>query len=260
MNDSEMRLAQLLATLRKEGRQQSGLDPALVPQDTTAGYRVAALVERELGWKVGGWKIAAYKEEMQRALRTDAPIFGRVFSQFVRPTPVAFEHGKLLRPIAEVEFAARMGADLPARERPYTQEEVAEAVVSMHAGIEVAECRFVHDSVFPALPAILADGSGSGSIIYGPPIEDWRNRDIAGQTVVLRVDGVEKRQGTASEAIDHPLVPLTWLANKLSQLGIGLRANEYVSTGTLTGMIGARVGSTYVADYGPFGSVQASFE
>ena len=54
-------LARLLATLRREGRQQNGLDPQLVPPDNATAYRVAAMVEEELGWDVPGWKIAAMK-------------------------------------------------------------------------------------------------------------------------------------------------------------------------------------------------------
>ena len=73
-------LARLLATLRREGRQQSGLEPRLVPPDKATAYRVAQMVAEELGWEIAGWKIAAIKEEMQRALRTDSPIYGRVFA------------------------------------------------------------------------------------------------------------------------------------------------------------------------------------
>jgi 2-keto-4-pentenoate hydratase len=44
-------LARLLAALRREGRQQSGLDTRLVPSDSATAYRVAAMVEEELGWE-----------------------------------------------------------------------------------------------------------------------------------------------------------------------------------------------------------------
>ena len=72
MDESTQReLAVHLALLRKEKRAQSGLEPRLVPPDKATAYRVAALVAEELGWKVGGWKIAAMKEAMQRALRTE---------------------------------------------------------------------------------------------------------------------------------------------------------------------------------------------
>jgi 2-keto-4-pentenoate hydratase len=88
-------------------------------------------------------------------------------------------------------------------------------VASLHPGIELAECRFVHDAAFPPLTAILADGAGSDTIVYGPAIPDWQRRDIAGQEVALICNG--------TELLDHPVVPLTWLANELSRTGIASR-------------------------------------
>ena len=259
MSAAERDLAHLLSGLRREGRQQSGLDPALVPVDRDAAYRVAGLVAAELGLDVAGWKIAAAKAEMQRQLRTDAPIYGRVYAPNVRPSPVTVEHARQCSPIPEVEYVVRLGADLPPRAAPYTRDEVDVAVASLHPGIELAECRFVHDDRFPPLAAVLADGAGGGTICYGPPIEDWRRRDIAGQEVVLSCNGAARRRGTAAEALDHPLVPLTWLANELSRTGVGLAAGQVVSTGTLTGMLRPRAGETFVADFGPFGTVTATY-
>ncbi|WP_225125619.1 fumarylacetoacetate hydrolase family protein [Bradyrhizobium sp. IC3123] len=138
-------------------------------------------------------------------------------------------------------------------------DEVGDAVVSLHPGIELAECRFIHDAAFPPMPAIMADGSGSGTIVLGEPIADWRSRDVATQDVVLNCNGIERRRGSAAEAIDHPLVPLAWLANELSRTGIGLKAGQTISTGTLTGMLRPKAGETYVADFGPLGSVSATY-
>ena len=252
-------LAALLSTLRRESRQQSGLDPRLMPPDRDTAYRVARLVEEQLGWTVGGWKIAGWGAEMQRQLRTDAPIYGRVFEPMIRPTPARLEIARLCSPIPEVEYQARLGIDLPPRAKPYVVEEVTEAVASLHPGIELAECRFVHDDAFPPLPAVLADGAGASAIVYGPAIEDWKTRDIAGQEVVLLCNGTERRRGTAADALEHPMLPLTWLANELSRTGIGLRAGQMISTGTLTGMLRPRAGETYVADFGPFGRVTANY-
>jgi len=260
MDQSAQReLARLLATLRREGRQQSGLDQRLVPPDKPIAYRVARLVEEELGWDVAGWKIAAMKEGLQRELRTDSPIYGRVYDPLIKPSPVSVEHARQCSPIPEVEYQALLGADLPPREAPYSMAEVEEAIASLHPGIELAECRFVHDAAFPPLPAILADGAGSGTIVYGPPIDNWRQRDIAGQEVVLTCNGTVRRKGRAAELLDHPVVPLTWLANELSRTGIGMKAGQIVSTGTLTGMLRPKRGETFVGDFGPFGSVSATY-
>jgi 2-keto-4-pentenoate hydratase len=252
-------LVELLATLRREGRQQSGLDSRLVPPDRVTAYRIAQSVAEQLGWEVAGWKIAAMKEEMQKALRTDSPIYGRVFAPKVRVSPTTVVRAALCSPIPEVEYQALLGADLPPRAKPYTVEDAADAVASLHPGIELAECRFIHDAAFPPLTAILADGAGASTIIYGPPIEDWRTRDIATQEVVLLCNGAPRRNGTASAALDHPMVPVTWLANELSRTGIGLKAGQMISTGTLTGMLAPKAGETYVADFGSFGSVTLTF-
>jgi 2-keto-4-pentenoate hydratase len=174
-------------------------------------------------------------------------------------SPVSVEHAKLCSPIPEVEYQARLGADLPPRQKPYTLAEVTEAVASLHTGIELAECRFVHDAAFPPLAAILADGAGAGTIVCGAAIPDWNARDIAGQEVLLTCNGTPRRKGSAGEALDHPMVPLTWLANELSRTGIGMKAGQTVSTGTLTGMLRPKPGETYVADFGPFGSVTATY-
>tara|TARA_B100000676_G_scaffold26341_1_gene24077 strand:+ start:28786 stop:29571 length:786 start_codon:yes stop_codon:yes gene_type:complete len=253
-------LTRLLAALRREGRQQSGLDPELIPPDRETAYDVAHRVEEELGWAVAGWKIAATNTEMQQALRTDQPIYGRVYTPNIHPSPATSKFETLCSPIPEVEFQVRLGSDLPPREMPYSLEEVSEAVASLHPGIELAECRFSHDENFPPLPAILADGSGSATLIFGPAIENWEEKDIAGQVVTLYCDDYEKRCGTAKAAMEHPMVPLTWLANELSLTGIGMVAGQMISTGTLTGMLRPKRGQTYRADFGPFGEVIVNLE
>jgi 2-keto-4-pentenoate hydratase len=67
-----------------------------------------------------------------------------------------------------------------------------------------------------------------------------------------------RRKGTAAAALDHPMVPLTWLVNELSRTGVGLKEGQMVSTGTLTGMLAPKPGEIFIADFGPFGSVTVS--
>ncbi len=257
---SRNELATLLAALRREGRQQSGLDARLLPADNAEGYRVAQMVAVDLGWAVAGWKIAATNAEMQKALRSDSPIYGRVYAPMVKPSPFRIGHAGLCSPIPEVEYQARLGCDLLPRADRYTIEEVTAAVESLHPGLELAECRFIHDEKFPPLAAILADGAGASTIVYGPAIEDWRDADIAGQEVTLYCNGKLRRQGTAAAALEHPMVQLTWLANELSRNGVGMTSGQTISTGTLTGMVAAKPGETYLADFGPFGEVSATYE
>jgi 2-keto-4-pentenoate hydratase len=115
--------------------------------------------------------------------------------------------------------------------------------------------RFTRDDAYPPLTAVLADDSGSGSVVCGPAIADWRTRDVAGQEVVLRVDGVARRRGIARRRSRSS----AGSARQRAFLHVGMKAGELVSTGTLTGMVVARAGEEHVADYGPFGEIHVKF-
>src|SRR5437762_14199729 len=104
---AQRQLARLLAQLRRDGRPQSGLDPELVPPDKATAYRIAGMLPEELRWPMLRWKIAAAKEEMQKALRTDSPIYRRSF--FPREAPALFVDAKLPTPIPHVDYQARPG-------------------------------------------------------------------------------------------------------------------------------------------------------
>ena len=153
-----------------------------------------------------------------------------------------------------------LGNDLPPRVGTYNINEVADAVSSMHPGLELAECRFKHDKRFPPLEAILADGAGSGTLVYGPAIEDWKSADIANNEVCLFRNGNLQRKGSALTALEHPLIPLTWLAIELSRTGVGMKKGQVISTGTLTGMLSPKKGETFIADFGSLGNVSATYK
>lgn len=256
-DDGARVLADMLAAARRDGRQVAGLDPALVPADIAAGYATNALVAAALGWEVLGWKIAGTTPAMREKLRVDAPIYGRTYRRFVARSGVRIPHAELLDPLVESEFFVTLGADLPPRDAPWTMAEVAAAVASVHAGIEVAECRFPM-AALPPLPAILADGSASGRYVYGEEIADWRSR-IATMPVVLEVDGVPRRFGSGADVMGDPLAPLLWLAEERRLLGEGMRQGEMVSTGSTTGMFPVKAGQSMRAVFGDSAEVRIAF-
>jgi 2-keto-4-pentenoate hydratase len=129
------------------------------------------------------------------------------------------------------------------------------AIAAAHGGIEVAECRFPMDAL-PAMPAILADGTGNGRYVLGPEIDA---PDLAALPVTLDVDGVRRRGGTGSEAMGHPFHVLLWLAEALRRRGQGLAAGDLVSTGTCTGMLRPAAGQRLLARFGDGCEVTLAF-
>lgn len=253
------RLADLLVEARSTGRQIRDLEKGLEPPTTADGYAVNELVAKGLGWPLLGWKIAATTPVMQQRLRTSEPIYGRTFKRFETVSPARMRHAELLDPLVECEFFFRLGHALPPRPHPYGASEVADAVASVHAGVEIAECRFPLDAL-PAVPAILADGAASGRYVVGNEIADWRRRDLAAVPVELEVNGVVRRTGRGGDVMGDPLAPLVWLANARSARGDGLAAGAMVSTGTATGMLLAKAGDRMVARFDGACAVEIAFD
>ncbi|MGD9806770.1 MAG: 2-keto-4-pentenoate hydratase [Hyphomicrobiaceae bacterium] len=255
----QQRLAELLAEARREGRQLKDVPDELIPKTNAEGYQVNALVADALGWPLLGWKIAATTPVMQRRLRTNEPIYGRTFARFETHSPARFRRAELLDPLVECEFFFRLGRALPPRAEPYNPEEVADAVSIVHAGVEVAECRFGLDTL-PPIPGILADGAASGRYVVGTELSDWRGRDLSAITVTLEVNGSVRRTGSGAEVMGDPLAPLVWLANARSALGDGLAAGALISTGTATGMLLAEAGDRMIARFGGVAAVELMFD
>lgn len=252
------RLALCLADARRDARQVAPLPEDLIPATRDEGYAVNRLVAERLAWEPLGWKIAATTEAMRARLRTGVPIYGRTFRRFACLSPARFATAELLDPLVECEFFVTLARDLPPRDAPWRPAEVVDAVATVHAGIEVAECRFPMAEL-PPLPAILADGSASGRYVFGPEIAGWRD-GLAGVRVVLEVDGVARRHGAGADVMGDPLAPLVWLANERSRWGDGLRAGETVSTGSTTGMFPVRAGQRVRGVFGEGTVVEIAFD
>jgi len=198
--------------------------------------------------------VAGTTEVMRARLRMPEPIFGRSFAPLVM-APAVFDHAALLDPIVEAEFFVRLAADLPPRDAPWTEAEVAGAVAAVHAGVEVAECRFPA-AALPHFTAVLADGSGNGRYVLGPEIIGG---DLAAMPVDVAVDGMVRRRDSGAEVMGHPLRALAWLANRLPRAGSFLRAGEWVSTGTASGMLAPRPGNLVSVRFGDLPALEIRF-
>jgi 2-oxo-hept-3-ene-1,7-dioate hydratase len=53
---------------------------------------------------------------------------------------------------------------------------------------------------------------------------------------------------------------VAWLVNRLAPYGDSLAAGEVILSGSFTKPVFAEPGDTFVADYGPLGTVAISFE
>jgi len=253
----ERSLATLLTDARMHASQIDALPNDLVPRSNADGYAVAVDIADRLGWEPLGWKIAGTTQAVREKLRIDEPIYGRTYRRFAHASPCTLPHSELLDPLVECEFFVTLAQDLPWRDTPWSRDDVRSAIGTVHAGVEVAECRFPNGAL-PPLSAILADGAASGRYVFGHEIPNWRD-GLSDMAVVLDVDGQPRRHGTGHDVMGDPITPLHWLAETLRGRGMGLLSGETISTGSCTGMFPVKSGAEIVAHFGDQARVEIAF-
>jgi 2-keto-4-pentenoate hydratase len=148
----------------EEGRRMHGLPEAIRPATREEGYAIQALIERRSVKPIFGWKIAATSREGQVHVGVDGPLAGRLPAERVVGSGATLPLKNNLMKVAEIEFVFRMARDLAPRAKPYTIEEVMNAVDALHLGIEVPDSRF-EDFVTAGAPQLLADDACANYLV-----------------------------------------------------------------------------------------------
>jgi 2-keto-4-pentenoate hydratase len=259
MNQSQIdQAAALLWQTRLEQRRIDALPAHLRPQSLAEGYAIQDAMAAIAAQPVFGWKIAATSKAGQAHIGVTEPLAGRLFKNFVVADGARLPATPLHMKVMEAEFAFRMGRALPPRDTVYVQQEVCDAVASLHLAIEVPDARFERFAeIGPA--QIVADDAFAAWFILGPEVRDWRHLDLSMQKVRVHRSGMLAVEGTGAEALGDPRIALTWLANHLGARGIGLKAGDIVTTGTCITPAAVAPGDAMVAEFRDLGRVAIRF-
>jgi len=82
------------------------------------------------------------------------------------------------------------------------------------------------------VPTLLADDFFQAGFVLGTSNPDWRTLDYGALEGAIEIDGV-RASGKAADSLDA-LSAMQWLARKLAESGLKLRAGEIVLTGSFT--------------------------
>ena len=225
------------------------------PRSREDGYAIQTAIARASGQGTVGWKIAATSEAGQRHIGVDGPLAGRLLGRHVifDRTPVPFVNN--IMKVAEAEFCFCMGRDLPPRGLPYGVADVLDAVASAHPSVEVPDSRY-EDFATVGAPQLIADTACACWLAIGPAFpDDWRGIDLSAHGVDVFLGERHAASGSGKAVLGDPLVALAWLANEVGRHAGGLKAGDYVTTGTCVVPVAIRAGDTVTADYGALGKL-----
>ncbi len=248
-------LADLLWNARTSG--------GLVPPQAAAGldsieaaYRVQDRIEALAGMPRYGWKVGATSKAAQQLLDTDRPVTAPMFAPFCFDTPAEVAFFAAHNASVESEFAFRFARDLPPRRKPYSLEEVLDAVDALLPAIEIVGGRFRGGLQSIGPYRLIADMAIHTAFVSGQETTHWRGTDLRSHSVSLFKNGKLEATGTGADVLGDPLLVLHWTANHLSARGEPILAGQIVTTGTCTGLAPVSHGDSLTADFGTLGAVR----
>lgn len=239
--------ADALMAARRTRRLLDALPRSAVPADKAEAYAIQNEVARRIG-PVTAWKIGAAGPDAEPSC---APINAATLFFEVERLPADMFHVIGI----EAEIVYRFKRDLPAREEPWTREEVLDAVASVHPGFEICDTRFARYGSQDPL-SHLADQANHGALVVGPAVADWRSVDPVRQPLTLDIHGERRVEVVGGNSAGDPVRLLVWLANVGARPFGGLHAGDTVTTGSCTGTIFVEPGSRSVAAFPGLGTIE----
>lgn len=237
----------LLAT-RRGGQRPDALPEGARPKDWAEAYAIQDAVQRQLG-PIAAWKVGAPSPDAE-------PARSAIAAATLHTGPARLPAAGFNVIGMEAELAYRFATPLPPRDEPYTEEEVAAAIASIHPAIEIIDTRYAAWGAVDKLSAA-ADQMSHGALIVGPALEDWRRIVPVEQPVSLRIDGREPFETVGGNSAGDPMRLLVWMANTGSRSLGGLQAGTIVTTGSTSGTIFVDAGTRTVAEFPGIGYVEA---
>ena len=223
--------AKLLFEARKNRKHIDVLPAAALPHSEEDAALVQDAVARLTG-PVRAWKVGAANPH-SRPFR--APIHADTL--FVNPGRLSASMFSYIG--VEAEIVYKFSKDLASDNGSLRLEDVLAAVESVHPAIEIVDTRFSSLDSQPPL-AHRADQGSHGALIIGDPIADWRSMHPRQQRVVLELNGEIVSDKIDGNTAGNPENLLLWLAtNGAASLG-GIKAGQYVTTGSCSGTIMAK--------------------
>lgn len=255
IQDFAAQLAQAEAT-------KVGIDPLIVsdPEITVdeAYYIQLENIKKKLeaGQKIVGKKIGLTSVAVQKMLGVDEPDYGHLLDTMVVENGGTIDTKDMLQPKIEGEIAFILKKDLKGPN--VTAVDVIQATDYVVPALEIVDSRIQDWKI--SLRDTVSDNASSGLYVLGgkpTKLEDI-NLELVG--MALYQNGDVANTGVGAAALGNPATCVAWLANRLADYDITLKAGEVILSGALSGMVAANPGDNFVARFAHLGQVSVNFK
>ncbi|WP_207002171.1 2-oxo-hept-4-ene-1,7-dioate hydratase [Trinickia mobilis] len=242
-------------------RPSSVVYPGFTKEDAYAVQRRWIELKVARGNQVKGHKIGFTSRAMQRQVGIDEPDYGALMADMFYLTGDDLPMSRFVQPWLECELGFVLGKRL---EGPNcTIFDVLNATDYVTPVCEIVDSRTHRlDPETGRQRCVLdniADNAGNAALIVGGRPIKPTELDLRWVSVLCHRNNTIEETGVAAAVMNHPANGIAWLANKLAPFDIGLEPGQFVLAGSFIGMVEARAGDVFHADFGSLGSISARF-
>ncbi|MGG3468673.1 fumarylacetoacetate hydrolase family protein [Neobacillus pocheonensis] len=208
------------------------------------------------GSKVIGKKVGLTSVAMQQMLGVDEPDYGHLLEDMKVKDGDIVKVGELLSPKVEAEIGFILGEDLVGPNVTFL--DVLMATKYVVPTLEIIDSRIEDWKI--QLVDTVADNGSSAMVVVGNQLTSIDGIDLRTVGMVIYQNGEMMETGSGAAVLGHPAQAVAWLANKLHEFGITLKAGELILPGALTKALPVQAGDQFSAHFGSMGSVSVAFE
>ncbi|MGW6380427.1 2-keto-4-pentenoate hydratase [Peribacillus butanolivorans] len=255
-------LEELADKLIEAERSKQPLDPLTqqYPElSVTDAYQIQIKVmekKRTEGRRVIGKKVGLTSVAMQKMLGVNEPDYGHLLDDMEVKDGEKVKIIDMISPKVEAEIGFILGQDLVGPNVTYL--DVLMATKYVVPTIEIIDSRITDWKI--QLIDTVADNGSSAKVVVGNKRSTIDGLDLRSVGMALYNNEELVATGSGAAALGHPAQAIAWLANKLHEFGIQLKAGELILPGALSGALTVKQGDTISAHFGPLGSVSVAFE
>jgi 2-keto-4-pentenoate hydratase len=258
----QQRIESIAGTLHLAEKQCAPLPPlsetyeGLTPEQAYAIQRAwQDLKCQERAVRLVGHKIGLTSLAMQQLLGIDQPDYGFLLDEMVVPSAATLRREDFIAPRIEPEIAFWLARDLQGP--GVSARDVLAATRGVSAALELVDSRIHNWRI--GLVDTIADNASSARVIVSERVEAIEQLDLAAEHVVLQRNGEQVGEGTGAAVLGHPALAVAWLANKLAEFGVRLRAGQLLLPGAMCSAVNVEGGATYRAHFAHLGEVAVQF-
>jgi 2-keto-4-pentenoate hydratase len=256
---TRVELAANLADAERSKVPMAPLTAGSADLDVVDAYEIQLINIRQRvaeGARVVGHKVGLSSEAMQQMMGVNEPDYGHLLDEMELFEDVPVKAARYLYPRVEVEVGFLLADDLPGAN--CTEDDVLAATAAFAPSIELIDTRIKDWKI--ALCDTIADNASSAGYVLGKQRVSPKDIDITAIDAVLTCNGEVVAEGRSDAVLGNPVTAVAWLARKVDNFGVRLKAGDVVLPGSCTRAIDAHPGDHFVADFAKLGSVRLTFE